>query len=161
MVVLESVWRTGGIPFKQTSSILDRAFGARFVRDESSHARLLRFQKRFPKGRITAGFSPRLTPIAPLPSHSAAASSFEFASNGSTKWGALAWDSWMNLKRMECVVSLAIFVAMMGVGAPASAKPTRFEQSPMTASPHDDRYPWLDRIRAADARRVGPRADVA
>ena len=52
----------------------------------------------------------------------------------------------MNLKRMECVVSLAIFVAMMGVGAPASAKPARFEQSPiMAASPHDDRYPWLDR----------------
>src|SRR6187200_3373912 len=51
----------------------------------------------------------------------------------------------MNLKRMECVVSLAIFVAMMGVGAPASAKPARFEQSPMVASPHDDRYPWLDR----------------
>jgi uncharacterized protein (TIGR02594 family) len=48
----------------------------------------------------------------------------------------------------------------VGVSAPASAKPARFEQSPMAASPHDDRFPWLDRGYVSQVQ-VAPRRERA
>ena len=66
----------------------------------------------------------------------------------------------MNLKlqTVSARASLAIFVMMMGLNAPAFAKPGRGEQrqtvvSPVAVTvPQDDRFPWLDQGYVAAAQ---------